>query len=71
MNVTEFTVLNAADADALTENGGSFTDTVSASGVVQGVEKIGITLTGQLVNNANITKTVQDLIRIRNDIFTP
>lgn len=61
VNVTAFTLAN----------GFSFTDTISAAGATQSVGKIGMTMTGVLVRDSEVSKTVNDMIRVRNDIFAP
>ncbi|MFT5139188.1 MAG: type II secretory pathway pseudopilin PulG [Lysobacterales bacterium] len=51
----------------------SFTDVISSAGSTQQVGKVQITLTGQLVKDIGLSvveKTIQDTIRIRNDIFS-
>ncbi|NND45459.1 MAG: prepilin-type N-terminal cleavage/methylation domain-containing protein [Xanthomonadales bacterium] len=59
INVTNFFVSNAL----------SYTDTVD--GATQTVDKIALVITAQLTGNAAVQRTVQDVIRVRNDIFAP
>ncbi len=61
VDITDMTV-----SDAL-----SFTDTVSSAGATQSVGKIGVSISGVLVKNNAVSKTVLDLVRIRNDIYAP
>jgi len=59
VNVTAFAVSNAL----------SYTDAVV--GANQTIDKIAMQITGELTGNATVTRTIRDLIRVRNDIFTP
>jgi prepilin-type N-terminal cleavage/methylation domain-containing protein len=61
VDVTDFTINNSF----------SYTDTITDGGDTQSVGKISMSLTGVLVRDANVSKTVIDLIRVRNDIFAP
>jgi type II secretory pathway component PulJ len=67
-------------AFAVTDTG-SFTSTVSTAGSVLSVNRIGLAMTGSLVNDPSIptwmggsgapTVQLQDFIRVRNDVPTP
>ena len=46
----------------------SYTETLSAAGDVQIVEKIRLTINGQMTSNPGVNREIQDLILIRNDI---
>lgn len=50
-------------------NGESYTDTVD--GANQTIDKIQIEISAELISDSTITRTVRDLVRVRNDIFTP
>jgi prepilin-type N-terminal cleavage/methylation domain-containing protein len=49
-------------------NNFSYTDTIPGD-ATQSIDKIGMSMTGVLVRDANVFRTVNDLIRVRNDIF--
>ncbi|MBT8062231.1 MAG: prepilin-type N-terminal cleavage/methylation domain-containing protein [Gammaproteobacteria bacterium] len=72
IDVTAFTVSRTNDPLNLstTTNELSFVDTVINGAVNQNVEKVAISITGQLVRNNQITRTVNDIIRVRNDFYT-
>lgn len=59
INVTNFFVSNAL----------SYTDNVD--GATQTVDKIALVITAQLTSNAAVQRTVQDVIRVRNDVYAP
>jgi hypothetical protein len=61
VDLTDFTI----------DNTFSYSDIINTGGDTQSVGKISMSLTGVLVRDANISKTVVDLIRVRNDIFAP
>lgn len=46
----------------------SYTETLSVAGDVQVVEKIRLTINGQMASNSGVNREIQDLILIRNDI---
>ena len=46
----------------------SYTEILSAAGDVQTVEKIRLTINGQMASNPGVNREIQDLILIRNDI---
>ena len=54
----------------IVSNSDSYTETLSASGDVQVVEKIRLTINGQMATNSSVQREIQDLILIRNDIQT-
>jgi len=62
-NTVEITGFNVS-------NGDSYTETLSAAGDVQLVEKIRLNINGRMANNHAIQREIQDLILIRNDIQT-
>jgi hypothetical protein len=41
----------------------------TAGGGSQTVDKIGMSITAQLIGKPDITRTVGDVIRVRNDIY--
>jgi type II secretory pathway pseudopilin PulG len=49
-------------------NSESYTETVSAEGDVQIVEKIRLSINGRMASNPTVNRQIQDLILIRNDI---
>jgi type IV pilus assembly protein PilW len=51
-------------------NSDSYTEILSASGAVQVVEKIRLTINGQMTTNPSVQREIQDLVLIRNDIQT-
>jgi len=51
-------------------NSDSYTETLSASGDVQVVEKIRLTINGQMATNSSVQREIQDLVMIRNEIQT-
>ncbi len=51
-------------------NSDSYTETLSAYGDVQVVEKIRLTINGQMATNPSVQREIQDLVLIRNDIQT-
>lgn len=59
VNVSAFTISNAL----------SLSDLITGAGDSQRVEKIGFSITGNLVSDTAVEKTVQDLVRVRNDVF--
>ena len=59
IDVTAFTVGNAL----------SYTDVITGGGGTQSIDKISMSITAELVRDASITRTIQDIIRVRNDIF--
>jgi prepilin peptidase dependent protein B len=60
VHVTEFLVTNTR----------SYVDT-TASGGSQTVDKIGMSISAELIGKPDITRTVGDVIRVRNDIYAP
>ena len=48
----------------------SYTNVIE-DGATQGIDKIRIRITGVLVRDNTIDRTVEDTIRVRNDIYTP
>ena len=60
-NTVEITSFNISNAD-------SYTETLSAAGDLQVVEKIRLNIRGRMTGNPSIQKEIQDLILIRNDI---
>ena len=50
-------------------NSESYTETVSAGGDVQIVEKIRLSINGRMASNPTVNRQIQDLILIRNDIL--
>ena len=59
IDVTNFTVGNAL----------SYTDIITGGGGTQSIDKIAMSITAELVRDASISRTIQDIIRVRNDIF--
>jgi len=49
-------------------NSESYTETLSAKGDVQIVEKIRLSINGRMASNPTVNRQIQDLILIRNDI---
>jgi len=49
-------------------NAESYTETLSATGGVQVVEKIRLTINGQMTNDPGVQREIQDLVLVRNDI---
>jgi type IV pilus assembly protein PilW len=62
-NTVEITSFVVSDSD-------SYTETLSASGDVQVVEKIRLNINGQMATNPSVHREIQDLVLIRNDIQT-
>ena len=60
VEITSFVVSDSA----------SYTETISATGAVQVVEKIRLTINGQMATNPSVQREIQDLVLIRNDIQT-
>lgn len=60
VDVTEFLVTNTRSYVDTTANGGS-----------QTVDKIGMSISAALIGKPDITRTVGDVIRVRNDIYAP
>ena len=60
-NIVEITGFNISTSD-------SYTETLSAAGDVQVVEKIRLNINGRMANNHSVQREIQDLILIRNDI---
>jgi prepilin-type N-terminal cleavage/methylation domain-containing protein len=60
IDVTAFTVDNAL----------SYTDTIAGNHAMR-IDKIRVRLTGALVADNTVTRTVEDIIRVRNDTYTP
>ena len=60
-STVDITSFNISDAD-------SYTETLSAAGDIQTVEKIRLSINGQMTSNPSIKREIQDLILIRNDI---
>jgi len=60
-NIIDITALNVSDTD-------SYSETLSAAGDTQVVEKIRLSINGRMAGNPAIQKEIQDLILIRNDI---
>lgn len=54
----------------LVSNSASYTETLSAYGDVQVVEKIRLRINGQMATNPSVQREIQDLVLIRNDIQT-
>lgn len=59
INVTDFTVSNSL----------SYTDTITAADDTQTVDKISMSITAELTRDTSISKTFEEVIRVRNDIF--
>lgn len=51
-------------------NSDSYTETLSASGDMQVVEKIRLNINGRMATNPSVQREIQDLVLIRNDIQT-
>ena len=51
-------------------NSDSYTETLSASGDTQVVEKIRLTINGQMATNPSVQREIQDLVLIRNETQT-
>jgi len=60
VEITSFVVSDSA----------SYTETLSAYGDTQVVEKIRLTINGQMATNPSVQREIQDLVLIRNDIQT-
>lgn len=60
-NTVDITSFNISDSD-------SYTETLSAAGDEQVVEKIRLTISGRMTADPTIQREIQDLILIRNDI---
>ena len=56
--------------DFIVSNSDSYTEILSASGDVQVVEKIRLTINGQMATNSSVQREIQDLVLIRNEIQT-
>ena len=70
-NWTPITDPNVVDVTAfVVDNAQSYTDTISG-GATQRIDKIRMRITGVLVADNTINRTVEDVIRVRNDIYTP
>ena len=52
-------------------NSDSYTETLSAAGDFQVVEKIRLSINGRMTTNPSVQREIQDLILIRNDIQSP
>lgn len=61
INITAFSV----------DNVDSYTDVLSDQGDSQVVEKIRLSLTGSLVRDPMVSKEIQDLVHVRNDVKSP
>lgn len=61
IDVTAFQVNNAL----------SYTDTITGDNATQTIDKINMSITAELIVDASITRTIRNLIRVRNDIFAP
>ncbi len=61
IDVTAFQVNNAL----------SYTDTITGDNATQTIDKINMSITAELIGDDSITRTIQDIIRVRNDIFAP
>lgn len=48
----------------------SFTDVITSDGATQTVEKVRIRMTAELVSDSTINRTIEDVIRVRNDVYT-
>ena len=62
-NTVEITNFNVSNSD-------SYTETLSAAGDEQVVEKIRLTINGRMATNPSVQREIQDLVLIRNDIQT-
>ncbi len=62
-NTVEITSFVVSDSD-------SYTETLSAAGDVQVVEKIRLNINGRMTTNPDVQREIQDLVLIRNDIQT-
>ena len=51
-------------------NSDSYTETLSAAGDVQIVEKIRLTINGRMATKSSVQREIQDLVMIRNEIQT-
>jgi len=51
-------------------NSDSYTETLSAAGDMQIVEKIRLTINGRMATNSSVQREIQDLVMIRNEIQT-
>ena len=60
-NTVEITSFNISNSD-------SYTETLSAAGDIQVVEKIRLNINGRMADNPSIQREIQDLILVRNDI---
>ena len=60
-STVDITSFNISNAD-------SYTETLSAAGDIQTVEKIRLSINGQMTSNPSIKREIQDLILVRNDI---
>ncbi len=60
-NTVDITAFNVSNAD-------SYTEVLSATGDIQVVEKIRLSINGRMTGNPAIQKGIQDLILVRNDI---
>lgn len=60
-NVIDITALQVSD-------NASYTEVLSAAGEAQTVEKIGVTLQGRMVRDPAVSKTITDLVHVRNDV---
>ena len=61
IDVTAFQVNNAL----------SYTDTITGDNATQTIDKINMSITAELIGDDSITRTIRDIIRVRNDIFAP
>jgi len=59
--IVDITNLNISNAD-------SYTESLSAAGDVQVVEKIRLSINGRMASNPSVQKELQDLILVRNDV---
>jgi hypothetical protein len=62
-NTVEITSFTVSDTD-------SYTESLSATGDSQVVEKIRLQINGRMANNPTVQRDIQDLVLIRNDIQT-
>jgi type II secretory pathway component PulJ len=54
----------------IVSNSDSYTETLTASGDVQVVEKIRLNINGRMATNPSVQREIQDLVLIRNDVQT-
>ena len=53
------------------DDSASYTDTLTAGGDTQVVEKLRLTITGQMIRDNDVTRTIQDLVLVRNEVPVP